>query len=87
MLSYYRHNTKNRIKGLDMIHAMNSHDANSEFVQLDTLPPFESELDTIQMNEVEISEEYKFFFEIIIGDLERSLDDSYKWMQSNTVAA
>ncbi|MBL7961690.1 hypothetical protein JNL27_15770 [bacterium] len=58
-----------------------------EFEELETLPPLGRDLTSMKMDEIEISEEYRYFFETIIGDFEQSLNESHEWMRSRTVAA
>jgi hypothetical protein len=58
-----------------------------EFNDLVSLPPLSRDMTTMKMEEIEISDEYRFFFESIIGDFEQSLSESYEWMRSRSVAA
>lgn len=58
-----------------------------EFDEMETLPPLRRDLTSMKVEEIEVSEEYRFFFETIIGDFEQSLIESNEWMRSRTVAA
>ncbi len=53
----------------------------------DPVPPIGKTLLAVNPEETAISEEFRFFFESIIGDFEASLNESYEWMGSRTAAA
>lgn len=59
----------------------------AELHDSDPVPPIGKTLLAVNPEETAISEEFRFFFESIIGDFEASLNESYEWMGSRTAAA
>lgn len=63
------------------------HQIPDETSESDTLPPISLKLRSMELDDIEISEEFRFFFDTIIGDFEKSLDESYDWIRSRPAAA
>lgn len=59
----------------------------AELHGFDPVPPIGKTLLAINPDETAISDEFRFFFETIIGDFEASLNESYEWMGSRNAAA